>query len=256
MLQKKDVAMDIGAELRAARESKGLTLATLAQRTRVQPRILEAIESNNLAAIPPKPFGRGFVRNYAKEVDLDPSNVVHNYFAQFPPEPAFAPDTLPAPAARFESSSHWTGFGAAIAILVVLVAAAALRAPGGVPPAEPGAVGKSGAASKPGVAPPAATTPESPAPAAAVPAAVAPVRLAFTVTRPCWVTARVDGQRVIYKIVVPGESQTLDAQREIVVRFGDAGAVQATINGRQSGPLGADGTIRDLRVGPETVDSR
>ena len=256
--------MDIGAELRAAREAKGLTVATLAQRTRVQPRILEAIETNNLGAIPPKPFGRGFVRSYAQEVDLDPSNVVHNYFAQFPPaDPPPALRTAHEPAASsFESSSHWTGFTAAIAIVVVLVAAAALRAPGSAARPEPGAIGTSGAAkpgaAKPGAAPTVATTP-APAKTAAptvAPKPSAPVSLAFTVTRPCWVTARVDGQRTIYKIVAPGESTSLEAQREIAIRFGDAGAVQATINGRQAGALGADGAVKDLQLTPDTGGSR
>lgn len=248
--------MNIGAELRAAREAKGLTLATLAQRTRVQPRILEAIEANNLAVIPPKPFGRGFVRSYAKEVDLDPANVVHNYFAQFPPAaPAPAREVERAPAASsFDPSSHWAGFGAAIAILVILVAAAALRAPGSASRTESGAVGTSGAASKPVGAPPAPATPAaSEKPAASAPKPSGPVALSFTVTRPCWVTARVDGQRTIYKIVAPGESPTLEAQREIVVRFGDAGAVQATINGRPAGPLGGDGAVKDLKLTPETT---
>ncbi|HET7217250.1 MAG TPA: helix-turn-helix domain-containing protein, partial [Vicinamibacterales bacterium] len=146
--------MDIGAELRAAREAKGLTLATLAQRTRVQPRILEAIELNNLAAIPPKPFGRGFVRSYAQEVDLDPSNVVQNYFAQFPAtEPAIAHDAATPSPRSFEWTSQWTGFGTALAILLLLVTAAALRQ-GGEQRVEPGAVGTSGA-SKAHVAPPA-----------------------------------------------------------------------------------------------------
>lgn len=247
--------MDIGAELRAAREAKGLSLATLAQRTRVQKRILEAIESNDLSAIPPKPFGRGFVRSYAQEVDLDPSNTVHHYFAQFPasvPPVAHEAENTRVAAPSFEWPSHWAGFGTALAIILLLVAAAVLREPSGESRSEQGAVGTSGEAPKPVAT--ASVAASAPAPALApVPAArssAAPVRLAFTVTRPCWVTAHVDGQRVIYKIVAPGESPSLDAQREIEVRFGDAGAVQATINGRQSGPLGADGAIRDLHLTP------
>ena len=64
--------MDIGAQLRTARETKGLSIGTLAQRTRVPARTLAAIERNDQSAHPPHPFGRGFVRNYAEEVDLDP----------------------------------------------------------------------------------------------------------------------------------------------------------------------------------------
>jgi len=252
--------MDIGAELRAAREAKGLSLATLAQRTRVQPRILEAIELNNLSAIPPKPFGRGFVRSYAQEVNLDPSNIVHHYFAQFPASAPPVVHEADAPRHTREWPSHWTGFGTAIAIVLLLVTAAVLRQPGGESRPEPGAVGTSGAApttvpNAPAVASAPAHAPAAPiaaAPIAAAPSS-APVRLAFSVTRPCWVTAHVDGQRVIYKIVAPGESPSLDAKREIVVRFGDAGAVQSTINGRQVGALGADGAVRDLRLTPDNA---
>ena len=82
---------------------------------------------------------------------------------------------------------------------------------------------------------------------------VSAVVLTFTVTRPCWVTARVDGQRTIYRIVAPGEPQSLEAQREITVRFGDAGAVQASINGRPAGPLGGDGAVKDLTLTPPTT---
>jgi cytoskeleton protein RodZ len=248
--------MDIGAELRAAREAKGFSLATLAQRTRVQPRILEAIELNNLSAIPPKPFGRGFVRSYAQEVDLDPANIVHHYFAQFPASvPPVAHEAEKRPTSRsFELPAHWTGFGMALAIILLLVTAAVLRQPSEESRAEPGAVGTSGAAAaKPAASTTAAASApaSAPAPVAAEQSSAAPVRVAFSVTRPCWVTARVDGQRVIYKIVAPGESPSLDAQREIDIRFGDAGAVQATINGRESGPLGPDGAVRDLHATPD-----
>ena len=63
--------MDIGAQLRFAREGKGLSIGTVAERTRVPVKMLAAIERNDQSALPPHPFGRGFVRAYAEEVDLD-----------------------------------------------------------------------------------------------------------------------------------------------------------------------------------------
>ena len=79
--------MDIGAQLRTAREGKGLSIGTVAERTRVPVRTLAAIERNDQSALPPHPFGRGFVRAYAEEVDLDPDRLVREYFAQFPAPP-------------------------------------------------------------------------------------------------------------------------------------------------------------------------
>jgi cytoskeleton protein RodZ len=259
--------MSVGKELRAARESKGLSIDKLSERTRVQPRALAAIELDDLSAIPPRPFGRGFVHAYAAEVGLEADRVVREYFAQFPPthEPTPAPPSLlrSEPEQFFELSSQWTGLAAAAGILILVVAAAFVLGRRGDSPAEHDAVGTSGAAAP---APTAADARAHPAPAAAKPAEPAAstmaakpqpesksLTLAFTVTRPCWVTASVDGQRTIYRIVDAGQHETLTAEREIQIRFGDAEAVSWKINGRDGGRLGAASAVRDLRITPENV---
>ncbi len=258
--------MSVGKQLRAARESKGLSIDNLAGRTRVQPRALAAIELDDLSAIPPRPFGRGFVHAYAAEVGLDPERMVREYFAQFPPrqEPNAAPPGLPRTEPGtweqfLELSSKWTGLAAAVGILLLVVAAALVLGRRGDGRAEPNAVGTSGAGRSTPAAADARVNPApaggAAAPAAAQPAAVKPqpITLAFTVTRPCWVTATVDGQRTIYRIVEAGQHETLTAEREIQVRFGDAEAVAWTINGRTGSRLGDAGVVRNLRITPESV---
>jgi len=247
--------MDLGAELRAAREAKGMSLGTLAQRTRIQPRMLVAIEANDVAAIPPRPFGRGFVRAYAAEVDLDPEHTVQGYFAQFPPTPPPAQPPRPRwPAtAALDPPSLGSGLGSAMAILLLVVVVAV--AIGRDDPSDEGttavrrdsrdAIGTSGrsprATATPAVIP---SAPPASAGAAATPAP--PMRLAFSVTRQCWVAATADGQRTIYRLVEPGERLNVDAQRDIAVRFGDAGAVAWSINGRPGATLGDAGSARNL----------
>ncbi len=248
--------MDIGAEFRAAREAHGLSIATLAQRTRVQPRILEAIELNNLSAIPPKPFGRGFVRAYATELHMDPDRTVQQYFAQFPSSSAPSENHVrykEPPAAAFHESSPWTGFLAAGAILVLVVIGAAVLRPGERTVDDSRTVGTTG--TMPGDVRNASNSQpvaSSPSPSAVAANSPAPIRLAFTVSRPCWVTAHADGQRAIYRLIAPGERQTLDAQREIAIRFGDAGAVSWSLNGVDKPVPGRDGAVRNLRL---TADS-
>ncbi len=248
--------MDIGAELRAAREAKGLSLGTLAQRTRVQPRALTAIEINDLSAIPPRPFGRGFVRAYAAEVDLDPDRTVQNYFAQFPPvQPPPPPPRLRSSlTTAFDPPSQWTGLGSAVTILllVVVVAVAIGRNDtsdvGGSanrPNEARDAVGTSGNSPR-ASAPPAVLTSAPPASAGVAAAPTPPMRLAFSVTRACWVAATADGQRTIYRMVQSGEKLNIEAQRDIAVRFGDAGAVAWSINGRPGSTLGDAGVVRDV----------
>ena len=75
--------MDIGEQLRHAREARGLSIDALSKSIRVQPRILSAIEQNDCATIPPRPYGRGFVRTFAMEVGLDPESTVREFFSQF-----------------------------------------------------------------------------------------------------------------------------------------------------------------------------
>jgi cytoskeleton protein RodZ len=259
--------MDIGSQLRTAREAKGLSVRTLSERTRVPARALAAIELNDQSSLPPHPFGRGFVRTYAEEVDLDPDRLVRDYFAQFPARRALAPVgvALAEPEPAWQSSSWWMPMGTAAAILLVIVAVVVLGRRGDRT-AEPGSVGTAGTApSAPaptGSAPHAVAEPDaSPSPAIAA-AAAAPsqsaaqsgaVTVVLSMSRPCWVTATVDGRRTIYGVLQPGERHTIAGERAVAIRFGDAGAVRWTINGRDAGSPGADGEVRDARITAENA---
>ena len=72
-------------------------------------------------------------------------------------------------------------------------------------------------------------------------------------SRPCWVVATVDGQRTIYRVLQGGETATLAGNRTIAIRFGDAGAVKWTINGRDPGTPGGAGAVRDIRINLENA---
>lgn len=238
--------MDVGAHLRKAREAQGISLALLAARTRVQPRILTAIESNDIQSIPPKPFGRGFVRSYAHEVGLDPERMVHDYFGQF--APVFPPDDAPQATRERQPIElpQWT-VPAALALLVALGVMMFFRIPGGATNASDArtVVGTTGiAAPRPAAAPPAG------------PPAVTPNRIALVLRadRESWVTASADGERVLYQILAAGSEHTLEATREIVLRAGDAGALRLTLNGRDVGAFGGSGEVRQVRITPANVE--
>jgi cytoskeleton protein RodZ len=63
--------MDIGSQLRAAREAQGLTLEQAFKGTRIKVSFLEAIEANQFDALPGQVQARGFVRSYANFLGLD-----------------------------------------------------------------------------------------------------------------------------------------------------------------------------------------
>jgi len=65
----------VGAQLRAAREGRGLTLEEVAAETRIPQRHLATIEAGDFAALPARTYALGFARTYAKAVGLDDGDV-------------------------------------------------------------------------------------------------------------------------------------------------------------------------------------
>lgn len=76
-----------GSKLKAAREAAGLSLDAVAQQLKLAPRQVKALEEDDWPRLPGRTFVRGFARNYARFVQLDPDAVM----ALLP-----APDTAPA----------------------------------------------------------------------------------------------------------------------------------------------------------------
>ncbi len=253
--------MDIGAQLRSAREGKNLSIGTVAERIRVPVKTLAAIERNDQSALPPHPFGRGFVRAYADEVDLDADRLVREYFAQFPsppPVPNHAPLSREPLEPLWQPPSRWVGMATAVSVLLVVVAAAVVLGRRSERAPQPETVGTTGTSTAtPGTAAAAPASPRTPAepphtPAIAPPPTT-PVTVVLSLTGASWVAATADGERVLYRTLQPGERHTLTAAREVTLRFGNAGAVTWTINGREAGTPGADGEVRTVRINPDNA---
>jgi flagellar biosynthesis protein FlhG len=68
-----------GSTLRAIRESQGLDLKQISRRTKINLAYLEAVESDDFAALPALVYVRGFVAEMAKCLRLDPVHVAHTY---------------------------------------------------------------------------------------------------------------------------------------------------------------------------------
>jgi cytoskeleton protein RodZ len=64
-------ALDVGMALRNAREALGMSVHDVAERIKFAPRQVEALEANDYAHLPQATFLRGFVRSYARVLELD-----------------------------------------------------------------------------------------------------------------------------------------------------------------------------------------
>jgi cytoskeleton protein RodZ len=89
--------MEIGETLRNARLRKGLTLAELARTTKLSLTTLQLIERDELHRLPGGIFTRGYLRSFAREVGVDPEEVVREYVACVDPT-AGEPPPDPEPA--------------------------------------------------------------------------------------------------------------------------------------------------------------
>ncbi|MEP7206708.1 MAG: RodZ domain-containing protein [Casimicrobiaceae bacterium] len=71
-----EMSMHAGAMLRQAREASGLTLDAVAQQLKLAPRQVKALEDADYTLLPGRTFVRGFARNYARLMGLDPQVIV------------------------------------------------------------------------------------------------------------------------------------------------------------------------------------
>ena len=69
----------LGDRFRAAREARGLSLSEAAEQIRIRSLYLEAIEDENWREIGAPVYIVGFLRTYAKFLDLDKDEVVREY---------------------------------------------------------------------------------------------------------------------------------------------------------------------------------
>ncbi len=75
---------NIGADLRAAREYRGLSLQDLADATRIRRSYLAALEDLKLDQLPSRPFTIGYVRAYAQAMNMDGDAAVARFKVEAP----------------------------------------------------------------------------------------------------------------------------------------------------------------------------
>ena len=70
---------ELGQILRQARENKGLSLEEAHEETRINVQYLEALENGEYSVLPSTTHTRGFLRNYARFLGLDPEPLIERY---------------------------------------------------------------------------------------------------------------------------------------------------------------------------------
>ena len=248
-----DTPTDVGSRLRAAREAKQLSLREIADTTKISVSALEALEENDAARLPGGIFTRGFVRSYAAEVGLDSEQMMRDFMAQLPAEEiaeATTADDRPHEYDVYQSQQRMARtvltlvlVGVAVAALLFFFWIRGVPSGTGTPAAPARAV-------EPEPAPPPrldrSVRVDPPTPIAPVPQA--PLTIVLSPLGDCWVSLRLDGESVVRRVMHAGERAAYEANDEIVLNIGDAGAFAFAINQQRGRSLGASGEVVTERI--------
>ncbi len=231
----------MGPQLKSARERLGISTADAAKRLHMRTMFVEALERDDWKTVGEPVYVRGFLRNYARMLGLDPEMYVEAFNASRYAEQASTPLDLPA---STSGGARWRypwllAALSAIALLLVVKVVWTMATPTATGHAElhPDQAAAMSVSS---------TLPsnESGALAAARPSNQG-VDLRLELTQTCWLSVSVDGKRVVYETLPAGTVKEFHGVREITLRAGNAGGVVATMNGQPIGTLGTQGQVQD-----------
>jgi cytoskeleton protein RodZ len=76
--------IDIGATLREARESRGLSVEAVEEKTKIAHGVITALEEGNRERFPHAVYARGFVRSYALLLGLDAAELCQHFAREYP----------------------------------------------------------------------------------------------------------------------------------------------------------------------------
>jgi cytoskeletal protein RodZ len=260
------VTNDFGGKLRLARERRGISLRQIAASTKISVAALEALERNDVSKLPGGIFSRAFVRSYAVEVGLDPDDTVREFLERFqgePPPPAAVKVAVREEESSFESRQRIASAVLQLVLISVIVVAVILyftlraRSRNSPDDREPGAAASAPAAA-PATVPAAVTAPvEAPGQPATPPPDARPagdvMQLALHPTGPCWISLTVDGERIMSRVMQPGERVVHEVRNSAVIEVGDAGAFAFSVNGRPGKSLGETGQVKTARLTKDTL---
>lgn len=117
------IPLSLGRMLREARERLGLSVADVAAQTKFAPRQVEALEADDFKHLPETAFLRGFVRSYAKILNMDAQTIL----AALPQTKATVAELIPAsvdvpfPVAQPTQRQNLILLGAALLLAVIVV---------------------------------------------------------------------------------------------------------------------------------------
>jgi cytoskeleton protein RodZ len=257
------VSTGIGDTLRVAREEQGRTLEDAARTLRVRTDYLRALEDERFDVFGGDIYAKGFLRNYATELGLDPQPLLDTYRREVSHDDVHATQLVggvAAPKAPRGAPPPWIAW-LLVAVVVLAVLAfiggalngrspqVASDEPAGPPPApaptdpadDEGEDAEGEGEGEPEPEPEEEATPEG-------------VELLLALEENSWLQVSIDGSVVLEQTVPAGETLPFEGTDEVTVRYGNAGGVRVQLNGEDLGAPGGRGQVVTIVYTPEGAE--
>jgi transcriptional regulator with XRE-family HTH domain len=233
--QKQEVEMNIGEQLKNQRKARGISLVEVSEHTKIGKKYLEALEEGSYDTMPCETYIRGFLRAYAKYLELDDESLIKQYGnSQDDHIEEEASEEVSEEKVRKNNQTVWVPL---MAMLLLAGAGAGLFLLWPNAPEEP-------VASHEVVVSDSLTSGFEDANSARVPGPDEPMTLKIRGKEKTWVTIMADGRQEPDITLNPGQERLWSAQERFVLWTGNAGGIEITFNGELQPPLGKAGEVR------------
>lgn len=239
----------LGEKLKETRESMGLSLRDVEEATKIRTKYIRALENEAFEEIPGKTYAKGFIKNYAKFLNVDPTEMLEafeKHYSKSFQEPEFTPASDVSEATPSMRENRLFKYGLVLAVILILFISSTLwsnykndKNPVPQNPNTNNAANtpeedkKSEVAEEP-------TEPDETQP----PEVVKGVKLEIQIIKEqCWLKVISDGKELFAGTLNQGDQRVFEGDSEVVITLGNAGAAKVIYNGEELPPLGAEGEV-------------
>lgn len=252
--------------LKKKREESGKDLKEIAHTLKIRADYLKAIEDEEFEKLPVAVYAKGYIRDYAKFLKIDPEVILKAYILKTsPPVPEKTPPVADAVKTKKPAIKYLVVTAIFLAIAVVYILSSLDSTP-----------------EKPTVAPP-----EKPVPTVQPLETVQPVQekekeaevavkdkktetvskkepaaitgkehtLEISATDTAWLLVKIDNTEVKDMLLNQGESTRLSAKQGFSLKIGNAGGTKLIYDGKDMGALGEKGQVINLNLPPEKIST-
>ncbi|MEQ8756190.1 MAG: DUF4115 domain-containing protein [Coleofasciculus sp. G1-WW12-02] len=237
----------LGARLRQCRLEKSITLEEVAAQTRIQARLLQAIEEGRLDLLPEPVYIQGFLRRFAEALELDGAEFARDF-------PAGAGVVLMKPRWQYLPAAQLRPLHLYLFYILLVISsvsglsyilnrsAVQVIEVENIPSAQQFPTPKN---TQP-IPPKQSLDASQSAQVSHASQDGKPVQVGVTLKAQSWIRVVVDGKTEFEGVLPEGTQRTWVADEQLIVRAGNAGGVLVEFNDQSAKQMGAPGAVEEM----------